>query len=86
MFLLACAPYQPTPSSDPLKGVNKGVYVELCEKQAPVEFDCPLQDMKYKQAGNDLRIQAEGCGKKAIYVWVDGARWVLNSAISPTGE
>ncbi len=65
---------QPTPTSDTFRSD----YSDLFDR-APIEFNCPAQEMTYKKLADANQVSAEGCGKRGIYVLAGYSGWVLNS-------
>lgn len=78
LLLAACggasSQIQPTPTSDTFDDGYAPVF-----ERAPMEFDCPAQDMTYKLLSNPNQVSAEGCGKRGIYVLAGYSGFVLNS-------
>ena len=62
LFVMGCfgrSQIQPTPTSDTFRSD----YANLFDR-APIEFNCPAQDMTYKKLADANQVMAEGCGKR----------------------
>jgi hypothetical protein len=51
---------------------------------ATSDLSCEGAQIKVTSVPDSPNYLAEGCGKKARYVWVDGSGWVLNSPVEST--
>jgi len=84
--LLACKPYKPTTTSDEFRNSGMGTTIggvkQLAEEIAPIEFECPQDQMTFQRLvkTND-RVRVTGCGKVATYVHTATSIWVLNTDI-----
>ncbi len=52
--------------------------------RAGFDLGCPASQLEYAPLGNRYdgyeMVGVTGCGKKAVYVWLDERGWVLNTA------
>lgn len=76
LLTVGCA-YQPNPQSDVFQD-SYDIVPRLAEQQAPYEFECPMEEMKFINVAHRV-IGVEGCGKRATYTFVSGAGWIMNS-------
>lgn len=54
--------------------------------RAAFDFDCPQDQVEVQDLdGRGLTFRAEGCGKRATYVW-KGSTVILDSEIETSGE
>lgn len=89
VLVTACAgmDYQPTATSDVFTTAALPMYTGTPEKKlrplvdrAPFDFNCPAEQMTYKQMGSSNSVGVIGCGKRATYQVVPGAGWVMNTS------
>ena len=83
-LMLACA-YQPNPQSDRFTGdatlLSGGRMVrDLAEVRVPHDFGCPTEELVFRSLDRWQTVSVEGCGQRAVYTFIDGAGWVLNSS------
>jgi hypothetical protein len=75
---LGCYHNQPTPTSDDFPG-SLGRVVDVLEKRAPHDLDCPPEQLTYKDLSG-ATVGVSGCDRRASYKWISGAGWVMDSA------
>jgi hypothetical protein len=51
---------------------------------ATSDLSCEGPQIQVTSVPDSPNYLAEGCGKKARYVWVEGSGWVLNSPVEST--
>jgi len=90
---IACAPpiaYQPTATSEvfaakdfPALGGDAEAKIKSVVDRAPFDLNCPAEEISYShvgEVGKSYMVGVTGCGRRALYQYVYGAGWVMNSA------
>jgi hypothetical protein len=55
---------------------------ELLTKRAAFDLDCPPEQLKSQDLGNEYTKGVSGCNRRAVYLWNHGyATWLLNGAV-----